>query len=554
MSSDSNTSVAVLGGGVGGLSAAHELAERGFEVTVYEKKDRFGGRSRSLPGPETSGGDSLPAEHGFRFFPGFYQHVTETMSRIPYEGGSVEDNLVEATEFMQATTDRRWILQTEVPSSFQEFKASLGRQLGGPTVPNDEKAYFFARLFHLLSSCDRRWRDQYETVSWWEFINAEQMSEAYQKILGYGISQLLVAARPELISTRTMGRIYLQLLQGIYDESMEADRVLNGPTNHVWIDPWTDYLEDIGVELRPGTAVRAIESDGDLVTGVRVDDGSGESRVGADYYVAALSIETMRGLLTPALESAAPSLGGVRELQTAWMNGIMFYLERDVTLTHGHVSYFDSPWALTTVSQRQFWEEYDISDHDGIEGILSVCISDWNRPGILYDKPARECSPEQIRDEVLAQLRQHLEGGDETLPSDDLISDWFLDPAIEYDSQRGEAQNSESLLVNTVGSLQHRPEAATDAENLVVATDFVRTNTDLATMEAANEAARRAVNAILERSGSGVTPCAIKEISVPPILSRLRRLDARIYRHNLPHPGAITPVGWKAYGKAKSLL
>jgi uncharacterized protein with NAD-binding domain and iron-sulfur cluster len=312
MSNVSQANVAVLGGGVGGLSAAHELAERGFEVTLYEKKDRFGGRSRSLPGPETDDGSHLPAEHGFRFFPGFYQHVPETMSRIPYKDGSVEDNLVETTEFMQATTDRRWTLQTEAPSSFQEFKYSLGAQLGGPEVPRDEKAYFFARLFQLLSSCDERWREHYETVSWWDFINADHMSEAYQKILGYGISQLLVAAHPELASTRTMGRIYLQLLQGIHDESMEADRILNGPTNHVWIDPWIDYLEEIGVDLRSGTPVRAIESDGDIVTKVWVDDGSGEYRVTADYYVAAWSIEAMSDLLTLELQRAASSLGGVR--------------------------------------------------------------------------------------------------------------------------------------------------------------------------------------------------------------------------------------------------
>jgi glycine/D-amino acid oxidase-like deaminating enzyme len=30
--------VAVFGGGVAGLSAAHELAERGFQVHVYERK------------------------------------------------------------------------------------------------------------------------------------------------------------------------------------------------------------------------------------------------------------------------------------------------------------------------------------------------------------------------------------------------------------------------------------------------------------------------------------------------------------------------------------
>lgn len=36
--------VAVLGGGVAGLTAAHELVDRGFEVEVYEFKAIPGGR------------------------------------------------------------------------------------------------------------------------------------------------------------------------------------------------------------------------------------------------------------------------------------------------------------------------------------------------------------------------------------------------------------------------------------------------------------------------------------------------------------------------------
>jgi uncharacterized protein with NAD-binding domain and iron-sulfur cluster len=45
------TTVAVLGGGVGRLSAAHQLVERGFEVTVYEKRALSGGQARSYPRP-----------------------------------------------------------------------------------------------------------------------------------------------------------------------------------------------------------------------------------------------------------------------------------------------------------------------------------------------------------------------------------------------------------------------------------------------------------------------------------------------------------------------
>src|SRR3954452_16318849 len=96
--------VAVLGGGVAGLTAAHELAERGFDVTVYEARQRLGGRARSLPVPGSGEGGraDLPAEHGFRFFPGFYKHVPDTMRRI-----GVDRHLVGAERVMLAQAGGR---------------------------------------------------------------------------------------------------------------------------------------------------------------------------------------------------------------------------------------------------------------------------------------------------------------------------------------------------------------------------------------------------------------------------------------------------------------
>ena len=36
-----------------------------------------------MPGSGAGGRADLPAEHGFRFFPGFYRHLPDTMRRIP---------------------------------------------------------------------------------------------------------------------------------------------------------------------------------------------------------------------------------------------------------------------------------------------------------------------------------------------------------------------------------------------------------------------------------------------------------------------------------------
>ena len=87
---------------MGGMSAAHELAERGFSVTVIEDRDVPGGKARSIfvPNSGRDGRQDLPAEHGFRFFPGFYRHLPDTMRRIPFRGQAhgVLDNLRDATE------------------------------------------------------------------------------------------------------------------------------------------------------------------------------------------------------------------------------------------------------------------------------------------------------------------------------------------------------------------------------------------------------------------------------------------------------------------------
>ena len=73
--------VIVIGGGVAGMSAAHELVERGFQVEIYERNPKYvGGKARSVDAPGTNKIDPalfLPGEHGFRFFPGFYKHVTD---------------------------------------------------------------------------------------------------------------------------------------------------------------------------------------------------------------------------------------------------------------------------------------------------------------------------------------------------------------------------------------------------------------------------------------------------------------------------------------------
>ena len=208
--------VVILGGGVAGMSAAHELIERGFEVVVLERRDIAGGKARSIPVSDSEDGGAgheladrgvaaiehqLPGEHGFRFFPGFYKHVVDTMRRIPsFDGRPVADHLVATTRVGFTQYDQPAF---EVPANFPQTPGDAGTVLRdillafGPVtgLTPDDLAFFGSRIWQILTSCEQRRLDEYESISWWDFIGADGRSPAYQKFLGDGITRSLVAAR-----------------------------------------------------------------------------------------------------------------------------------------------------------------------------------------------------------------------------------------------------------------------------------------------------------------------------------------------------------------------
>ena len=257
--------VAILGGGVAGMSAAHELAERGFEIEVFERQPLCGGKARSIPvlpalgdhggkrsqalalkywreystaAPDASAlRPWVPGEHGFRFFPSFYRHVIDTMERIPYGSGTVAGNMANTTQVLFANYDQAGIVTSaSFPRTLEGIQLTLNNFMqliaGQFGVPPDELAFFGSRIWQIISSCEERRIGEYEKTGWWQFIQAPEHSEGYQKLLGHGITRSLVAAQAQKASTRTIGDIFLQLVLGISNPAtVTSDRLLAGPTN-----------------------------------------------------------------------------------------------------------------------------------------------------------------------------------------------------------------------------------------------------------------------------------------------------------------------------------
>jgi 15-cis-phytoene desaturase len=536
-------SVAIFGGGVGGLTTAHELVERGFEVEVFDLKTQYwGGKARSdtKDGSGTGGRADLPGEHGFRFFPGFYKHLPDTLSRIPFPGNAngVLDNLVPTTEFaLYQENGPPYVAPVNFPTTIKEWgeviKATFISHFGISEANID---FFVGRLLKLAGICQPRLDYEYDTISWWDFVEAEKRGVEYQKVLAQGLTRSLVAIQAEESSTRTVGTMFLQLVYDMITPGVQTDRVLNGPTNDQWLNAWTIYLIERGVALNLNSTATSFNMNGAELGSVTVNVNGAVRDVIADFYVSAVPAEKMAVLLTPAMLAAAPDLAKIRQLKTEWMNGIQFYLSTDVPIVPGHVVYTDSTWAITSISQHQFWKGVPLSDYGNghVRGILSADISDWQTKGnkVVF-KAANDCSAEEIKTESWAQIKAHL--GD--LLKDSYLVDWYLDPDIVWGHlEETRDANKEPLLINRVGSLQLRPAAATQIPNLMLAADYVNTYTNLACMEGANEAGRRAANAILDATGYGGSRCSLWPYESPWVFKVEQAADQVLW--DLTHHGA----------------
>ncbi len=539
------TSVIVIGGGVAGLTCAHELAERGFTVDLYEARPDWGGKARSqpVPGTGTSGRKDLPGEHGFRFYPRFYRHVIDTMSRIPSPlGGLVVDRLRATTESAIALVDEDTWFRFARRRVVKPFDVLEALELFFQELDFDEAdmALFAAKILQFLTTSDARRLAEYEQKSWWDFLEGDLYSPRFQRQLR-AVPRTMVAMDPKRGSARTVGTISMQLILDYADSGVNNDRTMGGPTTEMWIEPWRAHLASLGVTLHAGTAVASIEMAGSTISGITLAGGGTAT---ADYYVLALPLDGVTSMISHPMAAADPALDRLRTANlddlVSWMVGIQYFLYEDVPLVRGHTFYPDSPWALTTISQPQFWRDLGLFrktyGNGEVGGLISVDVSDWDTPGIFITKPAKLCTPDEIAKEIWEQLKAALNGrapGDEIL-RDDLLHSWHLDSDLDY-TAGVPPKNTSRLLVHPPGSWALRPDAATQIPNLVLASDYVRTHTDLASMEGANEAARRAVNAILQRAGSSAARADIWPLREPTQFDGWKRLDARLLQMGQPH-------------------
>lgn len=562
-----------------------ELVNRGIDQPVIDQL-----LSPTPDGPNTRLafwvriGAIVPAEHGFRFFPSFYRHLFDTMRRTPITmptdwqrtRATTYDNLVpcEGLGFARAGHAVSFLIPRHT-MSLEQTRSILHQVVQQLGYTEADIARFSLAIFKYMTSCSQRRAGEYEVSSWGDFLESWRYSPISRKHIEYG-PQMSAALRGSRSDARTQGNITIQLLMDQLKPDAEADYTLSGPTSSYWLNHWHDFLVHQGVKFVRG-ALEGFERREGKILPVVSDDVT----ITGDLFVLALSLPAMKEAAMKFLEVARPlGLDGLGEMQKVLdfagplnlgvaepdgplqhLSGIQYYFDQDVQFWRGHTQYLDSEWGLTSIAQPQFWSR-PRGTSDYYLSLLSVDIGIFDRKYRPKDggDPVRvwDCTPDQIAKYAWEQIvdghddafKQRY-GKDAKIPTPIAYS---LDANLRW--QDGKLVGNDSpFLVNQTGDYGKRPgRLDRTAKNVsryeviagayVLAGTFMQTFTRLTSMEGANESARHAVNALLQKLEVPGDRCQIWDPEDNEIddLAWFKELDAELYSKHRPHFTDI--LGW----------
>ncbi|WP_084637963.1 FAD-dependent oxidoreductase [Gordonia shandongensis] len=518
--------VAVFGGGPGGLTAAQELTERGFSVSVFERHAVLGGKCRSQPVPGTASGgrQGLPIEPGLHVLYGGYPHMNPMFERIPLSRrGSVQDNILKVqaddmgfvvqfvTSLLKAVTPRKGfdIREAAMVKALSSFAAEL------PQVNPADVALIVSKMMAIITSGKRRRSQVLENVSVPQFTGAEKLDPFTSFVWDEAWGQFGNAL--DTVSAKAMANGLLRIsgwfgTEGLYDQRLMG--IFSAPTNDALVRPWREYLEKRGVRFHTGQRLVRLACSAKTIDRAFVRDSAGRiSAVDADWYVLAMPPDKCATVMNPQILSADPRLSGLAKYGKEPFAAVhLFYYKRpDLVAPMLHSRWF---WAAFEYSD--LWP-FTFSDYYGdgkVRDYLTVDVGQVQRKGLLGKRIPQMSSKMEYLDEMKAQY------GRFDIDIARGLARFELGPQYQF-GRDGRIVNDEPCFTHPVSGYKYFPNNdARKIGNLFFGSSCAMTSTEADCVDSAVEGGRRAANAILDAAGSSASPAWVRALEEPSPLFR----------------------------------
>jgi len=525
--------VYIVGGGLAGMTVAHELAKQNVPVTILEAGSRLGGKA----GAEYDAELDMWLDHGFHIFPAWYANVRPLLTELGVDDLVDTDAQHTITRGESEDQPGKWVTNYAV-TSFQRALHNLRhtplrwhQAAIGTYFLIDLASKYFGRTAFL----DRVSVNGYFRSRWY----CHEDVANFHHFLGLQASSIPADA----MSAAT----FQNVIRGFMQHRNILVGMLRGDLQTRFILPFQKRLERLGVRIVFNHPVRRIEVRDGRVAGLYAGSqpriglslADAEARASAagerllseiegdrlsadDMFVLATPPERTRQFLDDgnyALDREGlrrhRALSGLNYLTSDAMAALHVVFKRRLPhIPPWHTSMHHSHYGLSMIDISQHWPELERRG----QTVLSVIAADFK--GIQGLSPERQTA--LILEDLLSFIRVDGDGR-KVIDDDDIV-------AVRLNSNIGAP-----LFLNTTSAWYYRPDGRTEIPNLFVSGDYCRSQADLTSMESAVFSGKCTAQHVLRALGKDWRGAEPKRFETP---NRLLLLGAKYLLLPL-----IAPIG-----------
>lgn len=467
--------VTVAGGGLSGMTAALRLAQRGYDVKLYEAKPILGGNAASRPEPGGTQLDVYP-----HMFLAWYHNFWALLADA---GVDRSQAFVEIDSVKQLRRGQYPTFHTTTDGFSPRYV--IQNLFSGVGPPADMFVFWYSTLDLLAEQLNPTM--VLDNMSVTGFMQARPyMTERAAKACDNFIT--MVWAIPAYLTSAEDYREYLSYSVAGYKPPC---LLAKGSAEDKVIGPLTTALQNAGVDIATDTGVTAVSRTGDRVTEIGLEHAGTSWTEAVDELVLAVPPTTLSALVRTGgpghrLVEAVPRLAELARLRCQRIPIIHLFFTRKLdAIPPEPVGLYDSRLALAFTDISESWPAIGPFAH---RTVISLSASDpYGLPGT---------GP---HDDAMAMLRELAEYLDF-----DPGTNWGDSPDIDWTHTRYEPNEDSQLFLNETGIDIWRPQPeCPEIENLAFAGNFCANKIGMMTVESAVASGLQAAQSIVERRGIG---------------------------------------------------
>lgn len=480
--------VIIIGGGISGLTAAHELINEGYKVTIIERNPIIGGLARTYQNKEKK---ICPIEYSWRAYGKWYQNVFHIMKQIPFDNHHTVFNKLVELQGGEKTCNKK------TPIYSDTFKK----------IPFKDKIKIFPYFIKYLISCDSKNIQNFSPISLRYFLNKLKVSKITEDVVGKIVGPYLGFDyhHASLYDTFYTFEMMKQNSDPQYNFS-----ITNYPTNYTWFDPWLKLLKKKGLNLHLNTDVKELK-----ITNNKIDyiltynKEKGYKTFSADYYINSTGPEILTKLLKPYRNQYNlyyNSINNVSKFGYQIQLSIYFYIDKKIYLEKNNTLIYlpNTPWLLMVLPTGHIWGDKMLNNYcdPRIKEVISIGICEPYVKGNLIKKPWSKCTRNEIRIESWNQLINDKEftnnicmDNNNSINCVNIIDFKMWD---SYKFNNGNIETYEPKWANNVNTAKYRPNSLSPIKNLIIGGSYTKTSTICYSMESACESGKIAAKTLCE--------------------------------------------------------